>query len=112
MSQISGTVVAITGASSGIGEATARLLAQRGCRVVLGARRAVRLDGIAEEIRRQGGAALTCVTDVVRAEDFRRLVNNAVTEFGQLDVLVNNAGISKVGPRRCRFSGGRVGDTW
>jgi NADP-dependent 3-hydroxy acid dehydrogenase YdfG len=98
MSQISGTVVAITGASSGIGEATARLLAQRGCRVVLGARRADRLDGIAEQIRREGGAAVTCVTDVVRAEDLRRLVNNAVTEFGQLDVLVNNAGISKIGP--------------
>jgi NADP-dependent 3-hydroxy acid dehydrogenase YdfG len=98
MSQISGTVVAITGASSGIGEATARLLAQRGCRVVLGARRADRLDGIAEQIRREGGAAVTCVTDVARAEDLKRLVNNAVTEFGQLDVLVNNAGISKIGP--------------
>ena len=98
MSALSGKVVAITGASSGIGEAAARLLARRGCRVVLGARRADRLDGLADEIRREGGEALTCVTDVVRAEDLERLVKNAVTEFGHLDVLVNNAGISKIGP--------------
>src|SRR6201997_4324530 len=98
MSALSGKVVAITGASRGIGEAAARLLARRGCRVVLGARRADRLDGLADEIRREGGEALTCVTDVVRAEDLERLVKNAVTEFGHLDVLVNNAGISKIGP--------------
>jgi NADP-dependent 3-hydroxy acid dehydrogenase YdfG len=94
----SGKVVAITGASSGIGEASARLLAKSGCRVILGARRVDRLDGIAEDIRRDGGEVVACVTDVVDAEDLRRLVDTAVSAFGRLDVLINNAGISKIGP--------------
>jgi NADP-dependent 3-hydroxy acid dehydrogenase YdfG len=98
MSEITGRVVAITGASSGIGEATARLLAQRGCPVVLGARRGDRLDALAGEMRRDGCAVVTVVTDVVHAADLERLVNTAVTEFGRLDVLINNAGISKIGP--------------
>jgi NADP-dependent 3-hydroxy acid dehydrogenase YdfG len=98
MEGISGKVVAITGASSGIGEATGRLLAERGAAVVLGARRAGRLDKIAQEIRDQGGRAITGATDVTRPEDLRSLVDRAVTEFGRLDVLVSNAGISKVGP--------------
>jgi NADP-dependent 3-hydroxy acid dehydrogenase YdfG len=98
MNGIEGKVAAITGASSGIGEATARLLAERGASVVLGARRTERLDGIASEIRDHGGAAVTCRADVVRREDLERLVGTAVDEFGQLDVLVSNAGISKVGP--------------
>jgi NADP-dependent 3-hydroxy acid dehydrogenase YdfG len=98
MDGISGKVVAITGASSGIGEAVGRLLAERGAAVVLGARRTDRLDKIAEEIRDRGGRASTCSTDVTRPEDLRRLVGQAVTEFGRLDVLVSNAGISKIGP--------------
>jgi NADP-dependent 3-hydroxy acid dehydrogenase YdfG len=98
MSGIAGKVVAITGASSGIGEATGRLLAKHGARVVLGARRTNRLDGIANEIRNGGGAAVSCRTDVARREDLVRLVGTAVDEFGQLDVLVSNAGISKIGP--------------
>jgi NADP-dependent 3-hydroxy acid dehydrogenase YdfG len=98
MTGIKGKVVAITGASSGIGEATARLLAERGVSVVLGARRTERLDDIAREIWDGGGAAVTCPTDVARREDLERLVGTAVDEFGQLDVLVNNAGIKKVGP--------------
>jgi NADP-dependent 3-hydroxy acid dehydrogenase YdfG len=98
MDGIAGKVVAITGATSGIGEATGRLLAERGARVVLGARRADRLDGIASEIRNGGGAAVSCRTDVARREDLMRLVGTAVEEFGQLDVLVSNAGISKIGP--------------
>jgi NADP-dependent 3-hydroxy acid dehydrogenase YdfG len=102
MTDVGGKVVAITvaitGASSGIGEATARLLAERGASVVLGARRTERLDDIAREIRDGGGAAVTCPTDVARREDLERLVGAAVDEFGQLDVLVSNAGISKVGP--------------
>ena len=98
MTGISGKVVAITGASSGIGEATARLLAQRGAAVILGARRAERLGELAGEIRDRGGRAITCPTDVTRAADLRRLVRHAVAEFGQLDVLVSNAGISKIGP--------------
>jgi len=98
MTGISGKAVAITGASSGIGEAAARLLAERGAAVVLGARRADRLDKLAEEIRESGGRAVAVATDVTRPGDLRRLVDRAVTQFGRLDVLVGNAGISKIGP--------------
>jgi NADP-dependent 3-hydroxy acid dehydrogenase YdfG len=98
MTGITGKVVVITGASSGIGEATARLLAERGARVVLGARRTERIDDIADEIRNGGGVAITWRTDVTQPEDLVRLVGAAVDEFGRLDVLVNNAGISKIGP--------------
>jgi len=98
MSRIAGKVVAVTGASSGIGEATARLLAGRGASVVLGARRVARIENIAAEVRGRGGAAIACATDVTRREDLERLVDSAVQEFGRLDVLVNNAGISKIGP--------------
>lgn len=98
MTGLEGKVVAITGASSGIGEATARLLAERGARVVLGARRVERLDDIAREIRGLGGEALTCRTDVARSADLERLVGTAVDQFDRLDVLVSNAGISKIGP--------------
>ncbi|GAA4628301.1 SDR family oxidoreductase [Actinoallomurus vinaceus] len=98
MTAISGKVVAITGASSGIGEATARLLAERGAAVVLGARRTERLDELAQDIRDRGGRAIACATDVARPEDLERLVDRAVAEFGRLDVLVSNAGIAKIGP--------------
>jgi NADP-dependent 3-hydroxy acid dehydrogenase YdfG len=91
-------VVAITGASSGIGEATARLLAERGASVAIGARRTDRLEAVADDIRQGGGAVVTCETDVTRREDLVRLVDRAVAEFGRLDVLVNNAGISRIGP--------------
>ncbi|MFB4271626.1 SDR family oxidoreductase [Nonomuraea sp. GTA35] len=97
MSAIRGKVVAITGASSGIGEATARLLAERGAAVVLGARRTARLDEIAQQIRERGGRAVTRAVDVTARDDLERLVGLAVTEFGRLDVLVGNAGISKIG---------------
>lgn len=92
------TVVAITGASSGIGEATARLLAERGASVVLGARRTDRLEDIAGDIRAAGGRAIICSVDVTRRADLEILVRRAVEEFGRLDVLVGNAGISKIGP--------------
>jgi len=98
MSAIKGKVVAITGASSGIGEATARLLGADGAAVVLGARRTERLDEIARDIRDRGGRAVTLATDVTRRADLDRLVGLAVEEFGRLDVLVSNAGISKIGP--------------
>jgi NADP-dependent 3-hydroxy acid dehydrogenase YdfG len=98
MAGISGKVVAITGASSGLGEATARLLAKGGASVVLGARRTGRLDQIANDIRAHRGSAVTRATDVTRQDHLKRLVSTAVEEFGRLDVLVSNAGISKIGP--------------
>ncbi len=98
MSGIDGKVIAITGAGSGIGEATALLLADRGAPVVLGGRRLDRLDQVADRIRRTGGRATTRITDVTRREDLQRLVDLALDEFGRLDVLVSNAGISKIGP--------------
>lgn len=98
MPGIDSKVVAITGASSGIGEATAVLLAERGAAVVVGARRTERLEKLAQEIRDRGGVAIISATDVTRREDVQRLVEQAVEEFGRLDVLVSNAGISKIGP--------------
>ncbi|GAA1979767.1 SDR family oxidoreductase [Amycolatopsis minnesotensis] len=98
MSAVDGKVVAITGASSGIGEATARLLAERGAAVVLGARRTERLERLAADIREQGGRAVACRMDVTRRADLDRLVERAVADFGRLDVLVGNAGISRISP--------------
>ena len=98
MSRIAGKVVAVTGASSGIGKVTARVLGERGAKVVLGARRVAQLDEIAAELRGRGGQSIVCATDVTRRDDVERLVGTAVSEFGRLDVLVNNAGISKIGP--------------
>lgn len=97
MAGIAGKVVAITGASSGIGEATARLLAERGAAVALGARRTERLHTIAAELRHQGAAAITCRTDVTRRADLDQFVARTVEEFGRVDVLVSNAGISQIG---------------
>lgn len=95
---ISGMVVAITGASSGIGEATARLLATRGARLVLGARRTARLQSLGDELSAAGAEVSLVTTDVTSADDLVRLVGAAVTDFGRLDVLVSNAGISAIGP--------------
>lgn len=86
-------VVLITGASSGIGEATARLLAQKGLRVVLGARRTDRLEAIASEIRDKGGVVEYRALDVTRLEDMQAFVEFAKDKFGRLDVVVNNAGL-------------------
>ena len=98
MSGIAGKVVVITGASSGIGEATARLLAERGASVVLGARRTERLDRLVGDIRSAGGTAVSRATDVTRPGDVRELAETGVRDFGAVDVLVSNAGISKIGP--------------
>ncbi|MFF6999574.1 SDR family oxidoreductase [Streptomyces sp. NPDC008313] len=96
--QARGKVIAITGASSGIGRATALALAERGAAVVLGARRSERVEQLAAEIRERGGRAVGVPTDVRRREDLVRLLDTAVTEFGRLDVLVNNAGIGPISP--------------
>jgi NADP-dependent 3-hydroxy acid dehydrogenase YdfG len=98
MGALADKVIAITGASSGIGEATARLLAQAGARVVLGARRLDRLDIIARESRAAGGEAVACALDVTRREDCDAFVKAAVQAFGGLDVLINNAGVMLVDP--------------
>lgn len=98
MSGIEGKVVAITGASSGIGAATAIHLAEKGARLVLGARRADRLDEVVEEITGKGGSAVGVVVDVTRREDLKRLTDTAVDRFGRLDVLVSNAGTMAVSP--------------
>jgi NADP-dependent 3-hydroxy acid dehydrogenase YdfG len=93
MSSISGKVIAITGASSGIGEAAARLLAQRGANVVVGARRTDRLEALVNEINAAGGQARFKAVDVTSREDTKAFVDFAKSEFGAVDVLVNNAGI-------------------
>ncbi|MGF0311897.1 SDR family oxidoreductase [Rhodococcus sp. IEGM1428] len=98
MGDLSDKVVAITGASSGIGEATARLLAERGAAVVLGARRTDRLSNIVEDIRARGGRASMLAVDVVRREDLVGLVEHSVATFGRLDVLVSNAGVARTSP--------------
>jgi NADP-dependent 3-hydroxy acid dehydrogenase YdfG len=93
MSGLDGKVVAITGASSGIGEAAARLLAASGAKVVLGARRADRLEAVAAEIKKAKGEVEVQAIDVTRREDLVRLVGKAQERFGRLDVLINNAGL-------------------
>ena len=95
---ISGKVVVITGASSGLGEATARLLAKQGALVVLGARRADRIDALAHELTAAGGKALSVATDVRDREQVKRLVDTAVKSFGRIDVMLNNAGVMPLAP--------------
>jgi NADP-dependent 3-hydroxy acid dehydrogenase YdfG len=93
---IDGKVVAVTGASSGIGEATALLLAERGAKLVLGARNPDGLDALAARLTATGGDAIAKVTDVSCREDLTEFVALAAETYGQLDVLVSNAGIMPV----------------
>ena len=94
--RIEDQVIAITGASAGIGAATARLLAAKGAQVVLGARRQEKLARIVAEIQAGGGHAASRAVDVTRSEDLRQLVALAVDRFGHLDALVSNAGVATV----------------
>lgn len=99
MSQnINSKVVVITGASSGIGESTARHLASLGAKVVLGARRTEKLERITQEIRDSGGQAEFLTTDVTVASDLKALVEKAIAAFGQVDVIINNAGLMAIAP--------------
>jgi NADP-dependent 3-hydroxy acid dehydrogenase YdfG len=98
MSTLDSKVVAITGASSGIGAATAVELAARGAAVVLGARRTDRLDSLVARIRAEGGRAEMLEVDVTKRADLEQLVALAVNRFGRLDVLVANAGVARIAP--------------
>jgi NADP-dependent 3-hydroxy acid dehydrogenase YdfG len=95
---ISGKVVVITGASSGLGEETARHLADRGATVVLGARRVERLQALVDEITRASGHASARVTDVTDAAQVQALVDGAVEQYGRVDVILNNAGVMPHSP--------------
>ncbi len=95
---IDGKVVAITGASSGIGEATARMLAAKGARVTMGARRTERLQTIAGEIAAKGGVARAHPLDVTSRDSVEDFVAQAESEFGRVDVVVNNAGVMPLSP--------------
>lgn len=96
--RLDGTVALITGASSGIGEATARALAAQGAAVALAARRKERLEQLASEITGKGGRALVIETDVTDKTQAREAVERTVAELGRLDTLVNNAGVMLLGP--------------
>jgi NADP-dependent 3-hydroxy acid dehydrogenase YdfG len=95
---IEGKVVVITGASSGLGESTARHLAAKGARVVLGARRKDRIDALVKEITAKGGSALGFKTDVTRRGDVEALVKGAMDKYGRIDVIVNNSGVMSIAP--------------
>lgn len=90
---IRGKVVVITGASSGLGEATARLLSARGATVALGARRIDRLTKLADELTANGGKALAVTVDVTDRDQVKQFVDTAVQKFGRIDVIINNAGL-------------------
>jgi NADP-dependent 3-hydroxy acid dehydrogenase YdfG len=90
---IEGKIVVITGASSGLGEATARLLSSQGASIVLGARRADRLQSLAEALTDAGGKAIALPTDVTQPDQVQALVDAAVQAYGRIDVMINNAGL-------------------
>ncbi|MCL2448422.1 MAG: SDR family oxidoreductase [Polyangiaceae bacterium] len=98
MNGIEGKVVIVTGSSGGIGKATAILLAERGAKVVLGARRQDQLARVAEQITRSGGQVVFGSVDVRRRDDLCKLVHLARGQFGRLDVLVSNAGVGLISP--------------
>jgi NADP-dependent 3-hydroxy acid dehydrogenase YdfG len=97
-SNIADKVVVITGASSGIGESTAKLLARHGAKVVLTARRRDRLDAAVKEIAAAGGKAISFAVDVTKRAEVEALIRAAVDSFGRVDVIVNNAGIMPIAP--------------
>lgn len=98
MTDLTGKVVLVTGASSGIGEATARELAAAGASVVIGARRMERLEKLKREIEAAGGTAMARALDVTSREDVKAFVEAARAQFGRVDVIVNNAGVMPLSP--------------
>jgi NADP-dependent 3-hydroxy acid dehydrogenase YdfG len=97
-SNIADKIVVITGASSGVGESTARLLAGNGAKVVLGARRKDRIDAVVKDITAKGGSALGFKTDVTKRGDVEALVKGAIDKHGRIDAIVNNSGIMPIAP--------------
>ncbi len=89
-------VIIVTGASSGIGKATALLLAEKGAKLVLGARGEAKLVQLTEQIHESGGEAIFAITDVSKREDVARLVQMAIEHYGRVDVLINNAGVMPI----------------
>jgi NADP-dependent 3-hydroxy acid dehydrogenase YdfG len=98
MNELKGTVAIVTGASSGIGEATAIALASNGAAVSLIARRRDRLEDLAKRIRAAGGTALVLEADITEEQQAREAIERTVAELGRLDTLVNNAGLMLLGP--------------
>jgi NADP-dependent 3-hydroxy acid dehydrogenase YdfG len=98
MSGVTGKVVVITGASSGFGEAAARLLSRQGATVVLGARRTERIRELAKELNERGGRALAMTTDVTDRAQVEALVGASVKTYGRVDVMINNAGLMPQSP--------------
>lgn len=98
MNNIENKVIVITGASSGLGEATARLLAKKGAKVVIGARRTEKLESIVHDIRAEGGQAEFIGMDITKPQEVQALIEKALSAFGQIDVLVNNAGLMSIAP--------------
>jgi NADP-dependent 3-hydroxy acid dehydrogenase YdfG len=97
-SNLAGSVVVITGASSGIGEGAARLLAMSGARIVLAARRKERIDALARDIEANGGTATAVQTDVTRRDQVEALVQEVLRVYDRIDVVVNNSGIMPIAP--------------
>jgi NADP-dependent 3-hydroxy acid dehydrogenase YdfG len=95
---IEGKVVVITGASSGLGEATARHLGSQGAKLVLAARRADKLGTLVDELKKQGAESIAVPTDVTKRADMDALVAKALEAFGRVDVFINNAGIMPLSP--------------
>lgn len=91
-------VILVTGASSGIGEATTRLLADKGHHLVIGARRTERLAALADEIQARGGSVHYCALDVTSLEDVNSFAESAIDAFGRIDVIINNAGVMPLSP--------------
>lgn len=98
MEAIAGKIIVVTGASSGLGEAVARLLSSQGATVVLGARRNDRIQALAAELIRLGGRASAVETDVTQHKQVQNLVDHAVESYGRIDVMINNAGLMPSSP--------------
>src|SRR5688500_4888528 len=97
-SNIAGKIVVITGASSGLGESTARLLAAQGAKLVIGARRMGRIDALVRDLAATGAEAIGVKTDVTVRKDVEGLVQSALKRFDRVDVIVNNSGIMPIAP--------------